>query len=117
MTSKQSVHPRAAATPQLEDACARQQATRALAECLAGLKEREREAVLLFSEGLSWQEIGDEVGFTRQYAHMLVTAALGKLRKEIMRRGIQCTGDVLFGEPSVTKRAVAVQDERIAQAA
>ena len=115
MTSQNTVNPRAAATPPLEEAMARQQTTRVLAECLAKLPEREREAVLLMSEGRSMREIGEQMGFTGQYAHIIVTGAIRKLRNMLRCRGIAATGDLLFGEP--TAKRAAVSDGRIAEAA
>lgn len=94
---------------------ARKQTTEVLAECLAKLPEREREAVLLMSEGRSMREIGVEMGFTGQYAHILVSNGLRKLRNMLRCRGIETTGDLLFGEP--TSKSAEVPDGRVAEAA
>lgn len=68
-----------------------------LDDILAGLKEREREALLLrFHGGLAYSEIGHQLALTETAARSCVDRALERLRARFAARGIHSTGAALM---------------------
>lgn len=51
-----------------------------LAGALGWLNERQREAVLLWAEGWTHEEIGGKLGVSRQRAHQLVEVGLDRMK-------------------------------------
>jgi RNA polymerase sigma factor (sigma-70 family) len=69
-----------------------------LDDAIHGLKERDREAILLhFFDKRSFGELGAELSLTESGARMRVERALDKLRQSLARRGIRSTGAALAG--------------------
>jgi RNA polymerase sigma factor (sigma-70 family) len=68
----------------------------ALNEMIAGLAEKDRNAIILrFLEGKAFKEIAATVGGTEQAAQMRVNRALDKLRRMFARRGLVLTAAAL----------------------
>jgi uncharacterized protein (TIGR03435 family) len=73
-----------------------------LDDAMAGLRERDRNAVLLrFFEGKSFQEVGACLGTSEPAAKMRVNRALEKLRLIFLRRGVKLSVAVLSGALTV----------------
>ena len=80
-----------------------------LAEALKCLSERERKALLLrYTDGCSWQEVGQTLGLTGNAARMRANRALVRLRRHLEHQGIVSSPSQLsavliqFGDAKVT---------------
>ena len=120
MTSSDTVSPDVASTtPAIIRSLERKQAAHILAEELAALPERWREAVLVFSDGGSYPQIGELLGVSTQRAHEIVQGALAEIRRCLRMRCIQSTADLLDGGHTsarvrATTKARAALPERLA---
>lgn len=86
------------------------QVTPMLNEIIGGLREKDRDAVVLrFLQGRSYQQVAAALGATEEAAQMRVTRALEKMRQMFARRGVVLSAAALGG-------AIAAQGTQAAPA-
>ncbi len=105
MTSLNTVNPRSAVTPPLEEAMARKQTTKEHAECLAKLPERELRSRPADVRGAVKARDRRRDGLhSANTRHPRVERPAGSSATCLRCRGIETTGDLLFRRTDIEKR-------------